>query len=55
MGLNVDKLATLFAGGEDNNTVDKGEDSVVLTHTHIQTGMVYSATLTLDDISGTAI
>ena len=54
MGLHVDKLAACLAGGEHNHAVDEGEDGVVLTHANVQTGMVLSATLTLDDVAGFA-
>lgn len=50
-GLHVDELAATFAFGEDNNTINESEDSVILTHTHVETGMMSSATLTLDDIA----
>ena len=49
--LYVDKFATLFAGCEYDSTIDKCEESVVFTHTDVETGMVNSATLTLDDVS----
>lgn len=53
--LNVDELAAFFAFSEDNNTVDEGEESVVLAHANVETGMVNGATLTLDDVTGFAV
>ena len=55
MGLNVDELTSLLTGGEYHYAVNEGEQSVVLTHTDVETGMVNGATLTLDDIAGFAI
>lgn len=55
MGLHVDELATLFACGEHYNSVDEGEQSVVFAHAYIQSGMMLSATLTLQDVSGFAV
>ena len=55
MGLNVDELTSLLTGGEYHYAVNEGEQSVVLAHTHVETGMVNGATLTLDDIAGFAI
>lgn len=54
-GLYVDELASLLALGEYYYTVDESEDGVVLTHTHVETGMVNGATLTLDDVTGFAM
>ena len=54
-GLHVDKLASFLALGEDNYTVDESEESVVLAHTHVETGVVNCATLTLDDVTGFAM
>ena len=54
-GLHVDKLATFLALGEYYYTVDESEESVVLTHTHVETGMVNGATLTLEDVTGFAM
>lgn len=54
-GLNVDELASLLALGEYYYTVDESEDGVVLAHTHVKTGVVNCATLTLDDVAGFAI
>ena len=54
-GLHVDKLATFLALGEYYYTVNESEESVVLTHTHVETGMVNGATLTLEDVTGFAM
>lgn len=54
-GLHVDELATLFAGGEHHDSVDESEESVILAHTHVETGVVNCATLTLDDVTGFAM
>ncbi len=51
VGLHVDELATLFACGEYNYSVDEGEESVILAHADIETGMVHCATLAFDDIA----
>ena len=53
--LNVDELAAFFAFSEDNYTIDKGENSMVLTHANVQTRVVNCATLTLDDVTGFAV
>lgn len=45
VGLHVDELATLFAGGEHHNSVDEGEKSVILTHAYVKTGVVHSLSL----------
>ena len=37
---------------ELNCTVNQCEESVVLTHTHVVTGVVYSTSLTYDDVAG---
>ena len=55
VGLDVDVLATLLAGGEYHNTVDQGEQSVVLAHAHVQSGVMNCAALTLNDVAGFAI
>lgn len=49
--LHVDIRATVLTCGEHYNTVDQGVDGVVLTHAYIQTRVVYSTTLTLDDVA----
>ena len=54
-GLYIDKLATFFSLGEYHYTVDESEESVVLAHTHVKTGVVNCATLTLEDVAGFAI
>ena len=55
VGLNVDELATFLASGENYHTVDEGEESVVLTHTDIEAGVMLSAALTFDDVAGFAV
>jgi len=51
VGSYVDELASILTLGEENNTVNKRIDCVVLTHTHIKTGMMNSTALTLDDVT----
>lgn len=53
--LDVDEFAAFFAFCEDNNTVDEGEESVILAHANVETRVVYGATLTLDDVTGFAM
>ena len=53
-GLYVDELTTFLACSEEYSTVDEGEEGVVFTHTYIQSRVVLSATLTLDDVAGLA-
>ncbi len=48
----IDKLATVTTFGEHHDAVDEGIDGVILTQTYVQTGMVYGATLALDDVTG---
>lgn len=50
--LNIDIFASFLTGSEHNNSVDESEESVILTHTYVKTGMVDSATLTFDDVTG---
>ncbi len=38
MRLYIYKLSPLLAGCENHNTVNKCENSVILTHAHIQSG-----------------
>lgn len=54
-GLHVDELATLFAGGEHHDSVDEGEECVILTHAYVETGMVHCSTLTFDDVACLAV
>lgn len=49
--LHVDESTALFAAGEHNCAVNKRIKGVVLAHTHIQTGVMNCATLTLDDVA----
>lgn len=53
--LHVDELATLFSCGEYHNTVDEREESVILAHAYIQTGMMHCATLTFDNVTCFAV
>ena len=55
VGLNVDELASLFAGRENYDTVDESEKSVVFTHANVKTGVVSCATLTLQDVASLAL
>ena len=50
-GLHVDETAAFLAGGEHNHTVNESIDGMILTHAHVQTGMVNCATLTFDNIA----
>lgn len=50
-GSHVDKLAAVLSFGEHNHAVDEGEESVILAHADIETGMVHCATLAFDDIA----
>ena len=53
MRLYVDVFSTFFTGGENHYAVDEGEKGMILAHTNVQTGMVLSAALTLQDVTGT--
>lgn len=55
MGLHVDELAAILTCGESYYTIDKGEEGMILTHTDVETGMVNSATLALEDVTGFAV
>lgn len=55
MGLHVDVFAAFLAGGEHYYAVDEGEEGVILTDTHVQTGMMLCAALALQDIAGLAV
>ena len=54
MRLHVDKLAPLFAGRENHDSIDESEKGVVFAHSDVEAGMMLSATLTLDDVAGFA-
>ncbi len=54
MGLYVDKLTTFLACSEHYNAIDEGEESVVFAHAYVETRMMLSAALTLDDVAGLA-
>ena len=53
--LHVDELAAFFAFGKYDNSVDKSEDGMILTHANVKAGMVNRATLTLDDVACFAV
>ena len=55
MRLYIYKLSPLLAGCENHNTVNKCENSVILTHAHIQARVMLCATLALDNIAGLAL
>lgn len=55
MGLYVDELASFLTCGEDYYAIDEGEESVVFAHTYVETGMVLSAALALQDVAGLAV
>ena len=52
MGLNVDIFTSFLTCSEYYYTIDKGEESVVLTHAYVKAGVMLSAALTLDDVAG---
>ena len=52
--LNIHVFSSLLTNREDYDAVNEGEESVVFAHTHIQTRVVLSATLTFDNVAGTA-
>ena len=51
LGIDVDETTTVLAFGKYNHAVNEGIDCVILTHAYIQTGMMHSTALTLDDIA----
>ena len=51
LGIDVDETTTVLAFGKYNHAVNEGIDCVILTHAYIQTGMMNSTALTLDDIA----
>lgn len=55
MRLNIDEFTSFLTGREHYHSVDESEESVVLAHSDIETGMVLSAALTFDDIAGFAL
>jgi len=55
VGFYVDELATLFAGGEYYYSIDECEECVVLAHAYVKSGVVYCATLALDDVACLAL
>ena len=48
------KRAVLASFVELHHSIDKGEERVVLSHTHILTGVVDSAALADDNVAGDA-
>ena len=55
MGIDVDVFTSLLADGEYHYTVDQCEQGVVLAHSHVQSGVMNCAALTLQDVAGFAI
>ena len=55
MGLHVDELAAFLACSEYHCTVDEGEESVVLTHSDVETRVMHRATLALQDVACLAV
>lgn len=55
MRLDVDEFTTFLTGGEYHHAINESEQSVILAHTYIETGMMLGATLTLQDIAGLAV
>lgn len=53
--LHVDELAALFAGGENHYAVNESVNGVIFAHTYVEAGMMHCATLTFDDVTGTAV
>lgn len=51
----VDELTTVAALSEENSAVNQCVKGVVLAHTHVKTGMMNSAALTLEDIASLCI
>ena len=54
-GLHVDKLTAVFTLSKYYSAINQSIDGVILAHAYIQTGMVNSTTLTLDDVTGFSI
>lgn len=51
----VDELATAFSFSEKYYTVHKSIDCVVFAHAYIQSRVVHSAALALDDVAGFSV
>lgn len=51
----IDEAASVLPFRENYHAVNQRVDSVVLTHAHILAGVVYSATLTLDNVACLAV
>lgn len=47
----VDELTSTLTFAEHYDTVNQSVDGVVLTHAHVESGVVYSTALTLDDVA----
>ncbi len=54
-GVDADEFASAFTFGESNGAVDEGVERMVFAHADVQAGMVNSATLTFDDVTGFSI
>ncbi len=51
-GLNVDKLSASLAFGEHYCTIDQSIQGMILADTYVEAGMMYGATLALEDVAG---
>ena len=51
-GLNIDESTAVAALSEHYGAINESVDGVVLTHAHVETGMMNCTTLTLDDVAG---
>ena len=51
----IDELTAFLTGREDNDSIDEGEQGVVLAHADVEARVVLSAALTLDDSAGFAL
>lgn len=54
-GSDVDELTTVATFCEEYSAVNQCVEGVVLAHTHVKTGMVNSAALTLEDVASLCI
>ena len=50
-GGHVDEATTVASFSEEHGAIYEGVEGVVLAHTHVQTGVMNCATLTLDDVA----
>lgn len=53
--MHIDILASLLAGRENHDAIDEGIESVVSADSYIQTRVMLSAALALQDVTGFAI